>query len=221
MNLALGERTKMLFSKQNLFYGSGLLANAYKRLFYLLLSEIIIKSSQIIPTMNSFLGSNPSCDQGDNQEEEGGGNDDNADHDLFVFPPHFPSHCLGSVSHIVRLVCDGLWLLDQDLNFLPSLDDFVHVFEGLLFEFGEFFAEGRELVDFGRVVVIIHGGGEEGDEVFEGMGDCSVAFGGFVLFEELLLDFFEEGDCDSGFILNRERTTVESTMTKNTKPSLV
>jgi hypothetical protein len=53
------------------------------------------------------------------------------------------------------------------------------------------------------------------------MGDCSVAFGRFVLFEELLLGFFEEGDCDSGFILSRERITVESTMTRKTKPSLV
>jgi hypothetical protein len=52
------------------------------------------------------------------------------------------------------------------------------------------------------------------------MGNCRISTLRIIHAEKFLLNFFEIADCNSGFILNNYKITVESTITKKTKPSL-
>lgn len=60
---------------------------------------------------------------------------DDADHHFLVLPPHLILHLAGGVPQVVGLVRQGLALLHQDLYPLASLDDLVHILEGLPFQF--------------------------------------------------------------------------------------
>lgn len=156
-------------------------------------------------------------DDNDHYNKDDGGN---ADHHFLVLPPHLVLHLTGSVPQVVTLIRQRLALLHQDLDLLATLDDLVHVAQGLLLEVTEFLAETGELVDFGLVVVLAHPVLQDRLEVLQGVPHRLTTLGRVISSEEGLLDLLEEVGRDTCFILYGTVGTADSTMTRKTKPSL-
>lgn len=155
----------------------------------------------------------------DNNENDDEGESDNSDQHLFVFPPHSVFHASGGVPHVERLVAHDFALLDEDFNFLTPFDDLVHVAHWDLLELGELLLKFWELVDSCFVTVEGHILLEHPVEILQGVGHCRVPPLLVVLVEELLLDLLQVAYSDSGFVLSEWVCTVESTITRKTKPS--
>lgn len=114
----------------------------------------------------------------------------------------------------------GLAFLHQDFYLLASLDNFVHISEGLFFEVAELLPQAGQLVDFCFVVVLSHPVLQDGFEVLKRVADCLVPLSVVISGEEGLLDLFEEVGGDAGLVLLKKSDTADSTITRKTKPSL-
>lgn len=156
--------------------------------------------------------SNPPSNQRNYHKQQRCCHNDHANHDLLVLPPHFPPHCLRCVSHIIWLIRDSFRFLHQDLDLLPSLNHFVHVFKCLLLQFWEFLSQRWELVDFGWVVVVSHGRGQKRNKIFQRVGYSRIPFGGLVFLEKLLLDFLEERHGNPGLILLKSHKSIPKSL---------
>lgn len=126
---------------------------------------------------------------------------DDADHYLFILPPHLVLHLAARIPQVVGLIRKRLALFDQNLNLLSSFDHFVHVPESLFLQFAQLFPETRQFVDFRFIIKLSHPLLQEGFKIFERMSYSGGSSLRVVSIEKGVLNFFEEVDGDSHFIL--------------------
>ena len=97
--------------------------------------NFVVKKYAIRNTLNIWWRSandNPNNDAQDQQNQE-----DNADHHLFVFPPHSIPNFPWRIFQIVWLVAHDLTFLHQDLDFLTPFNHLVHIPQRNFLQLGE------------------------------------------------------------------------------------